>query len=68
MTVVELLLQHIDVEAKMTGADTEDGHILMIVATMCRFTAIIQRILERGSHGDTKTLGFTDFLSRKEQL
>ena len=41
VTVVELLLQHIDVEAKMTGADTEDRDILMVVAAMYGYIAII---------------------------
>lgn len=65
VTVVELLLQHIDVEAKMTGADTEDRDILMVVAAMYGYTTIIQRILEKGSHGDTKPWGSRTFLHEK---
>ena len=60
--ITELLLQHIDLEEKMTAASVLDRNILMIASAACGLIAVVKRILDRKSHGDTKPWGSQTFL------
>lgn len=60
--IAEFLLQHIDIDQKMTGASLLDRDILMVYSLACGLTAVVKQILDRKTHGDTKPWGSRTFL------
>lgn len=60
--IAEFLLQHIDIDQKMTGASLLDRDILMVYSAACGLTAVVKQILDRKTHGDTKPWGSRTFL------